>query len=61
MDVGEMVTQYGIGIVCILYFMFRDYKFTQQLTVTLASLQTILGEFQKRLNQEGGEKDGNMG
>lgn len=39
--VGLMLNN-GIGVVCIAYFMFRDYKFMQKLTDLLSSLQATL-------------------
>lgn len=32
----------GVGVVCIAYFMFRDYHFMQKLSDTLSALQTTL-------------------
>lgn len=45
MTFEEMVTlvaNNGIGICCIVYFMFRDYHFMQKISDLLASLNSVL-------------------
>ena len=38
----DLLLNNGIGVVCIIYFMFRDYHFMQKLTDALATLSTSL-------------------
>lgn len=47
-DIVAMIINNGIGIACIVYFMFRDFKFMQKLTDLLSSLQTALDLLEKR-------------
>lgn len=37
-DIIDLVVSNGIGVACIVYFMFRDYKFMSTLQKTLDSL-----------------------
>ena len=37
-DIVDLVVSNGIGVACIVYFMFRDYKFMSTLQKTLDSL-----------------------
>lgn len=37
-DIIDLVISNGIGVACIVYFMFRDYKFMSTLQKTLDSL-----------------------
>lgn len=37
-DIFELITSNTIGIACILYFMYRDYKFMNRLDNMLATL-----------------------
>ena len=39
-DIFELITSNSIGIACILYFMYRDYKFMVRLDTMLATLST---------------------
>lgn len=45
-DFVSLVVNNGIGVACIIYFMFRDYHFMQKLTDTLASLTAVLQTLQ---------------
>lgn len=38
-DIVNLVVSNGIGVACIVYFMFRDYKFQNTLQDTLSSLR----------------------
>ena len=49
MGVDEIVSLFvnnGIGVACIIYFMYRDYKFMQKITDLLSSLNKTLDELQ---------------
>lgn len=49
MGIDEIVSLFvnnGVGVACIVYFMFRDYHFMQKLTDTLASLTAALEQLQ---------------
>lgn len=39
-EIFELITSNSIGIACILYFMYRDYKFMNRLDNMLATLST---------------------
>lgn len=54
-EIIALVINNGIGIACIVYFMFRDYKFMQRLSDLLSSLQTALDLIEKK---EGGDNVG---
>lgn len=38
-DIINLIVSNGIGVACIVYFMFRDYKFQDNIAKTLTSLQ----------------------
>lgn len=42
----DIITNNGVGIACIVYFMLRDFKFMEKLTDTVASLNSTLKELQ---------------
>lgn len=54
-EIIALIINNGIGITCIVYFMFRDYKFMQRLSDLLSSLQTALDLIEKK------EGEGNVG
>lgn len=37
-DIVDLIVSNGIGVACIVYFMFRDYKFMDTMQKTLDSL-----------------------
>ena len=45
-QIVDVITNNGVGIACILYFMLRDFKFMEKLTDTVASLNSTLEELQ---------------
>lgn len=47
-EIIALIINNGIGIACIVYFMFRDYKFMQRLSDLLSSLQTALDLIEKK-------------
>lgn len=42
----DIISNNGVGIACIVYFMLRDFKFMEKLTDTVASLNSTLEELQ---------------
>lgn len=46
-SVVDLVVSNGIGVTCIIYFMFRDYKFMQTLQKTLDSLNESMDLIEK--------------
>ncbi len=49
----NLIVNAGVSIAVIAYFMFRDYKFVQQLTT---SLQQLIDKMDYFITKEGGEK-----
>lgn len=43
-EIVSLFVNNGIGIACIIYFMYRDYKFMQKITDLLAGLHSTLEE-----------------
>ena len=56
-DLMNLILNSSVSIVVIVYFMFRDYKFMQQLTT---SIQQLVDKINVMLSikEEGGKKDG---
>lgn len=48
----DLIINNGIGVVCIAYFMFRDYKFMNKITELMQSIQDTL-DFIKSESWEG--------
>ena len=48
----NLIVNAGVSIAVIAYFMFRDYKFVQQLTT---SLQQLIDKMDYFITKEGGE------
>lgn len=48
-DIINLVISNGIGVACIVYFMFRDYKFMTQMQDTLTALRESLDVIEKML------------
>lgn len=58
-QIMDIISNNGVGIACIVYFMFRDFKFMQNLTETVASLNSTLQELQTLTNTlRGGDGHG---
>lgn len=49
-DIVSLLVNNGIGVVCIIYFMYRDYHFMQKLTEALASLTATLDQLRVLTN-----------
>ena len=41
-QIMDLILNNGIGVVCICYFMFRDYKFMNKITELMQSIQDTL-------------------
>ena len=39
---ADVILNNGIGVACIIYFMFRDYKFMSKITELMQSIQDTL-------------------
>lgn len=46
-DIIDLVISNGIGVACIVYFMFRDYKFMDTMQKTLSSLNESVSLIEK--------------
>lgn len=53
----QLFVNNGTAIAVIIYFMFRDYKFMDNLTKTVASLNATLQELQELTRKVGIEDD----
>lgn len=55
-ELVDLVVSNGIGVTCIVYFMFRDYKFMDTMQKTLDSLNESVNLIEKYFMKEGREK-----
>lgn len=46
-EIVALFVNNGVGVACIVYFMFRDYHFMSKLTETLSALTTSLDSLKK--------------
>lgn len=56
MELNELVTvisQNGVAVAVIVYFMFRDYKFIQKLTENIQQLIDCVKSFENTIRKEG--------
>ncbi|MBQ1573920.1 MAG: hypothetical protein IIZ78_22580 [Clostridiales bacterium] len=60
-QIVDVITNNGVGIACILYFMLRDFKFMEKLTDTVASLNSTLEELQLMCVKLGIDRRSNNG
>ena len=51
-QIVQLMLNNGVGVVCIAYFMFRDYKFMQKISDLLSSLQATLDILNKTKGEE---------
>ena len=51
-DIINLVVSNGIGVACIVYFMFRDYKFMSTMQDTLTALRESLDVIEQFLIEE---------
>ena len=55
-EIVQLMLNNGVGVICIAYFMFRDWKFMQKLTDLLSSLQAtldLMNKFTEHKNSDG--------
>lgn len=52
-DIVNLIVSNGIGVACITYFMFRDWKFMSTMQETLVALRESLDVIEKFLIEEG--------
>lgn len=57
----DIISNNGVGIACIIYFMLRDFKFMEKLTDTVASLNSTLEELQLMCVKMGVDRRSNNG
>lgn len=41
-NIADLILNNGIGVACIVYFMFRDYKFMSKITELMQGIQDTL-------------------
>ena len=41
-NIADLIINNGVGVACICYFMFRDYKFMNKITELMQSIQDTL-------------------
>jgi hypothetical protein len=61
-QIVNLIINNGVGVACIAYFMFRDYKFMQKLSDAFASLKATLESLEKvnsRLTEIAGQVENN--
>lgn len=46
-QIVNLILNNGVGVACVAYFMFRDYKFMQKLSDAFASLKATLESLEK--------------
>ena len=51
-DIVNLIVSNGIGVACITYFMFRDWKFMSTMQETLVALRESLDVIEKFLIEE---------
>ena len=51
-DIINLIVSNGIGVACIVYFMFRDWKFMSTMQETLVALRESLDVIEKFLIEE---------
>lgn len=52
-QIVDLIINNGIGVACIVYFMFRDYKFMNTLIQTLSTLQETTNLIKEHLVEKG--------
>lgn len=51
-ELADLVVNNGIGVACLIYFMFRDYKLMSDLKETMAVVKEYVRKQEKRLEKE---------
>lgn len=52
-DIVSIFVNNGVAVAVIIYFMFRDMKFMQNLTVTIQELKDCIKEATKNIEERG--------
>lgn len=53
----DLLINNGIGVACLVYFMFRDYKFVNRINETLATVESYISLREKKLKGEDDKND----
>ena len=53
--IAELITNYGMSFVLMAYFLFKDYKFNQQILDTLSAINVVLTKLETWHAKEGEE------
>lgn len=59
-EIVDLVVSNGIGVACIVYFMFRDYKFMGTMQKTLDSLNESVNLIEKYFMNEVKERENDL-
>ena len=59
-EIVDLVVSNGIGVACIVYFMFRDYKFMGTMQTTLDSLNESVNLIEKYFMKEVKERENDL-
>lgn len=55
-EIVSIITNNGVGVACLIYFMYRDYKFMSDLKETLAVIKDFVKKREKSLESEDEKK-----
>lgn len=56
-DIINIIVNNGIGVACIVYFMFRDYKFMGSMNQTLKALEDATDLITEYFIKKGGDEN----
>ncbi len=56
-DIINLIVNNGVGVACLVYFMFRDYKFCEKINNTLATVESYIALREKKLKGEDDKND----
>lgn len=56
-NIIDLIVNNGIGVACIVYFMFRDYKFVNKINETLAVVEKYIATREEHIKKGGKEDD----
>lgn len=45
-EIAQLITTNGMGVVLLAYFIYKDYKFNQQILTVLDKMNTILAKLE---------------
>ena len=58
-DIIDLIVSNGVGVACIFYFMFRDFKFMQTMQQTLTTLEDTTNLIKDYFIKKEGEENDN--